>query len=145
MRYFGWWTAGCPKPACSLMPWNFHKDRHDCICGVRQMTATKTRIALLTGAVVALAVSFALPAQTPAAPATGVKVQKDVPIPMSDGVKLGGDIYLPDGPGPFPVMLCRTPYNKNGQAQWGNFFAQHGYATVVVDSRGLNASSGTWH
>jgi putative CocE/NonD family hydrolase len=63
---------------------------------------------------------------------------------MSDGVTLGGDIYRPDRPGKFPVLLCRTPYNKNGQAKWGDFFAQHGYAVVVVDSRGLNASGGKW-
>jgi uncharacterized protein len=103
------------------------------------------RTTLLACAMSALVISFCfrqMPAQTAA---SSIHVDKDVPIPMRDGVKLGGDIYRPQGSGKFPVLLCRTPYNKNGQAKWGNFFAQHGYAVVVVDSRGLNASGGTWH
>ena len=30
-----------------------------------------------------------------------------------DGVKLSTDVYLPEGSGPFPVILIRTPYSNN--------------------------------
>ena len=38
---------------------------------------------------------------------------KEVQVPMRDGMKLMADLYLPDAPGPFPVLVERTPYNKN--------------------------------
>jgi putative CocE/NonD family hydrolase len=73
-----------------------------------------------------------------------VKVDKNVKVPMRDGVTLATDIYYPDGPGPFPVMLSRTPYNKDGAARNADFFAKNGYVVVVQDSRGLYESSGEW-
>ncbi len=72
-------------------------------------------------------------------------VEKNVPVPMRDGVQLGADIYRPSAAGRFPVLLCRTPYNKNGQEALAKFFVEHGYAVVVVDSRGLHASKGQWN
>ena len=45
---------------------------------------------------------------------SSVRVQNDVPVPMRDRVRLSADVYLPDaGPGPWPVLLARTPYNNN--------------------------------
>jgi len=82
--------------------------------------------------------------QSPAGGASPV-IDKNVQIPMRDGVMLGADIYRPSATGKFPVMLSRTPYNKNGQEALAKFFVEHGYAVVVVDSRGLNASKGEWH
>ena len=46
---------------------------------------------------------------------------RNVMVAMRDGVRLATDVYLParDGaplPGPFPVILERTPYNKDGRA-----------------------------
>ncbi len=70
--------------------------------------------------------------------------QKDVPIPMRDGVALGGDVYLPDGQGPWPVLLTITPYGKNGAARTAAAYTPQGYAVVAVDSRGLRASKGKW-
>ena len=32
----------------------------------------------------------------------------DVMVEMSDGVSLGTDVHLPDGAGPFPVILTRS-------------------------------------
>lgn len=37
----------------------------------------------------------------------------DVFIPMRDGIRIPVDIYLPDGDGPFPTVLIRTPYIKS--------------------------------
>ena len=76
-------------------------------------------------------------------PPADVTVQKNVMIPMRDGVRLAADVYIPakDGvalPGKYPTILSRTPYNKEApgtvrEAQW---FTQHGYAVVMNDVRG---------
>ncbi|MBI4531176.1 MAG: CocE/NonD family hydrolase [Candidatus Latescibacteria bacterium] len=75
-----------------------------------------------------------------------VTVNKNVIIPMRDGTKLAADIYLPNADGPFPVLLERTPYNKEvaGEVQVGapEFFASRGYAVVIQDTRGRFASEG---
>src|SRR5439155_7325591 len=70
--------------------------------------------------------------------------QTDVLIPVSDGERLGADLYLPSGQGPFPVLLTITPYGKNGAGRTASSFLSHGYAVVAVDSRGLRASHGKW-
>jgi putative CocE/NonD family hydrolase len=70
--------------------------------------------------------------------------QTDVLIPMRDGAQLGADVYLPPGPGPFPVLLTITPYGKNGSGRGAAAQLAGGYAVVAVDSRGLRASKGKW-
>jgi uncharacterized protein len=40
-------------------------------------------------------------------------ILRDVPVPTRDGVQLSTDIYIPDGDGPFPTLLHRTPYDKS--------------------------------
>jgi len=76
---------------------------------------------------------------------TGIKVDTNVLVPMRDGERLAADIYRPNSTGKFPVLLCRTPYGKSGQADFARFLAQNGYAVVVMDSRGIYASHGEWH
>lgn len=61
-------------------------------------------------------------------------------LPMRDGTKLATDIYLPEGQGPWPVVLSRTPYNKN-TAKPARFLRE-GYAMVFQDFRGRFASEG---
>lgn len=65
-----------------------------------------------------------------------------VDIPMRDGVKLKADVYLPDGDGPFPVVLNRTPYNRKGVSGDGEKFAARSIAFVAVDVRGRFESEG---
>ena len=75
----------------------------------------------------------------------GVVVEKDVRIPMRDGVVLVADVYRPDAPGRFPVLVTQTPYNKNGSLGAGNrYFVERGYVHVVVDVRGTGGSGGVW-
>jgi putative CocE/NonD family hydrolase len=74
---------------------------------------------------------------------------KNVPIAMRDGVRLAADVYAPakDGqpvPGRFPAILERTPYNKDGSANWARFFASRGYVAIAQDVRGRYASEGRW-
>jgi uncharacterized protein len=68
----------------------------------------------------------------------------DVPVPMRDGVKLATDVFRPDVPGRFPVILMRTPYNKADEREDAIFFAQHGYVFLVQDVRGRYDSGGEW-
>ena len=67
-------------------------------------------------------------------------------VAMRDGVHLATDVYLPDGPGPFPAVLVRLPYDKNGRYCWMPFLATHflarGYAFVPQDVRGKFRSEG---
>lgn len=41
-----------------------------------------------------------------------IKIEKDVPAKMRDGVTLYADVYRPDADGEFPVLLTRLPYSK---------------------------------
>jgi len=76
-----------------------------------------------------------------------VTVTADVPVHMRDSTILRADIYRPVGSGSFPVLLCRTPYNKREPAyvDLGYRLAQHGYLTVIQDVRGRFASDGEWY
>lgn len=66
-----------------------------------------------------------------------------VMIEMSDGVRLATDVYLPKGEGPFPVILYRTPYDKN--SDMGPIdLREYGIAIVTQDSRGCHASEGEY-
>jgi putative CocE/NonD family hydrolase len=67
-----------------------------------------------------------------------------VMIPMRDGVKLATDIYRPVGDGKFPVILERTPYNKNASRASSRAFVSHGYVFIAQDVRGRYASEGHW-
>ncbi|MSO35597.1 MAG: X-Pro dipeptidyl-peptidase, partial [Acidobacteria bacterium] len=57
-------------------------------------------------AVLALAL-FATAAPPPQAPPE-VRIEKNVPAPMRDGVILRADVYRPAMPGRLPVLLQRT-------------------------------------
>lgn len=63
-------------------------------------------------------------------------------VPMRDGVRLATDVYLPQGKEPFPVILIRTPYNKDAIANIGIEGKKKGYAVVIQDTRGRFASEG---
>jgi putative CocE/NonD family hydrolase len=65
-------------------------------------------------------------------------------IPMRDGVILRADVWRPDDDEPHPVILARTPYNKqlaDPPRPWLKF-ASNGYTVVVQDCRGRWASDG---
>ena len=66
----------------------------------------------------------------------------NVRIPMRDGITLAADVYLPDAPGPFPVILSRSPYGGTSGLQYTGPCKQ-GFAVVWVDCRGRFLSGGT--
>jgi len=41
-----------------------------------------------------------------------ILIEKDIMIPMRDGVKLATDMYRLEGESPAPVLIIRAPYNK---------------------------------
>jgi predicted acyl esterase len=65
-----------------------------------------------------------------------------VMVPMSDGVRLATDVYLPDGDGPWPVRLVRTPYGRVRYNREYGSQAARGYAMVLQDMRGRFDSGG---
>ncbi|OLF14737.1 CocE/NonD family hydrolase [Actinophytocola xanthii] len=78
-------------------------------------------------------------------------VEVDVPVPMHDGVALATNVWRPAGPGPFPVLLVRTPYGKDDAGTYCNpklpdvfAFVEAGYAVVAQDVRGTSRSPGAF-
>jgi len=84
----------------------------------------------------------------------------DTPVPMRDGVRLYVDVYRPDAPGKFPVLLAFAIYNKDFQGPemnealpvqpaWSSlwcgpleagdthFFVSRGYVHVIGGPRGV--------
>jgi predicted acyl esterase len=63
-------------------------------------------------------------------------------VAMHDGTELATTVYLPEGPGPFPTIVARTPYNKDGLKGEAAKFVRQGYAFVGQDLRGRFKSKG---
>lgn len=77
-------------------------------------------------------------------------IEKNVPVRMRDGVVLCADVFRPAAQGKYPVILQRTPYNKNLTTVGFLMFdviraAGEGYAVVIQDSRGRYASEGEFY
>ena len=130
---------------------------------------------IATSALVATPATASTPASTPASTSTPAEASawqpraeqysktvttKDLPVAMSDGVKLRADLTLPadaDGKAigtPVPVVVTITAYNKTVIA--GGFggtlagadpayLVKRGYAQLTVDARGTGSSEGQWN
>ncbi len=77
-------------------------------------------------------------------------IEKEVEMPMRDGVVLRGDIYRPDTDEPVPAIIKRTPYDKDlGLLKTWNLdpmrFAKAGYAVIYQDTRGRYTSDGDFY
>jgi putative CocE/NonD family hydrolase len=73
----------------------------------------------------------------------------DVPATMRDGTILRSNVFTPNEPGTYPVILLRLPYN-NDVAQTYVYaspgsYASHCYAVVVQDVRGQYKSDGFFY
>jgi uncharacterized protein len=82
----------------------------------------------------------------------------DVPARMRDGVTLYADVYRPDAPGKFPVIVMRNPYSKTAlmrtpfsktggtmATDYAERFVSLGYVLVMQDTRGRFTSEGDWY
>ncbi|MEU7745285.1 CocE/NonD family hydrolase [Nonomuraea sp. NPDC049158] len=74
-----------------------------------------------------------------------VRVRRDLPIPMPDGVTLLADHYAPVRGDRAPVILIRSPYGRRGLFGWmcGRGFARRGFQVVIQSCRGGFGSGGT--
>jgi uncharacterized protein len=82
----------------------------------------------------------------------------NVPIPMSDGVVLRANVYLPAEGGTYPTVLTATGYNKDAANPTGQdcssstqgiagdqpALTEKGFAVMVFDDRGTGSSGGKW-
>ena len=76
-------------------------------------------------------------------PDYGVLEELDVKVTMRDGIRLSTNIYRPDAPGNFPVLLMRSPYGNGGpDDKEGHYYARRGYVVVIQDTRGRYGSEG---
>ena len=76
-------------------------------------------------------------------PENRIRVEKNIMVPMRDGVRLATDLYFPKGQeGPFPVVMTRLPYDKDNLSFVGKLFAQRGYVYVAQDCRACYNSEG---
>ncbi|MGH3040006.1 MAG: CocE/NonD family hydrolase, partial [Gaiellaceae bacterium] len=75
-----------------------------------------------------------------------VRVQRDLRMPMEDGIDLLADRYAPDGGDGLPLVLIRTPYGRRSTPfrLFGEIFAERGYQAVVQSCRGTFGSGGEW-
>lgn len=65
-------------------------------------------------------------------------------IVVRDGVEMATMVTLPEGNGPWPVILTRTPYGKESVGVTGALFdfTEKGYVHVMQDARGTGKSGG---
>lgn len=79
----------------------------------------------------------------PAGPAS-VKVERDIAVPMPDGVVLLADRYAPSGAGPAPLVLVRSPYGRRRRFGliYGRLLAERGFQVLIQSCRGTFGSGG---
>lgn len=72
--------------------------------------------------------------------------ETDVTCIVRDGTVLRADVYRPSKSGLYPVLLCRTPYDKSHlrYEYMASELARRGYIAVVQDIRGRSSSGGEW-
>ncbi len=93
-------------------------------------------------------------------PEHGIVMERGVRIPMRDGTELRGDVFRPDTPGRFPVIMAEAPYplyikvqpgvDDNGgvgtryqQFEQANpeYWVPRGYVYVTINTRGYGGSN----
>jgi putative CocE/NonD family hydrolase len=79
---------------------------------------------------------------------TRIIYEKNMEAVMRDGVVLRADVWRPDEPGRYPVLLTRTPYDKTHprismtSSLDPRLVVPHGYVMIYQDTRGRFASDG---
>jgi uncharacterized protein len=100
---------------------------------------------LATGAGSFFLSTTALQQSISAEPPPRVKIEYSIRVRMRDGVSLVADIYRPDKPGKFPVLLERTPYNRKDESGMAFDLAAHDYVVILQDTRGRYDSEGEFY
>jgi putative CocE/NonD family hydrolase len=74
-----------------------------------------------------------------------VRFEQNVLVTVRDGTRLAMDLHVPEGRGPWPVILEYLPYRKDDDAPFSgkhDYFARHRYVGARLDCRGTGASEG---
>lgn len=79
-----------------------------------------------------------------------ITIDTDVLVACRDGVSLASTVFRPQGPGGYPVVLVRTPYDRTTHASvslqvHAVALATAGYAVVLQDVRGRGSSGGSFY
>ncbi len=77
---------------------------------------------------------------------TGYRVDRDIAVPMRDGVDLLTDVFTPDRE-PAGTVLIRTPYGRSNlpAAVTAAVYAERGHRVVMQSVRGTFGSGGQFH
>lgn len=105
---------------------------------------TRPFLRLATMAVLLGAATAAAAAAAPGEPSP--VVDRGVPVPMRDGVRLQADVLRPAADGRFPTLVYRTPYGRE-HAEGNDVVRKavaRGYAVVLQDVRGRYGSEGAF-
>jgi uncharacterized protein len=73
--------------------------------------------------------------------------ERNVLIPLNDGVTLAADLQVPEGRERVPVLISFDPYRKDDisgafSEHWRRYFTGRGYGHLLVDVRGTGGSAG---
>jgi uncharacterized protein len=77
-----------------------------------------------------------------------IRIERDLRIPLRDGIRLAANLYRPAAPGRYPALLQYTPYLRDGFGGRGRVevgqiaLARRGYACLSLDVRGYGESEG---
>src|SRR5690349_18330631 len=76
-----------------------------------------------------------------------MRIERDARIPLRDGVTLTASVFRPDDETPVPGLVSLYPYRKDDwlgfvEEAVHRYFAERGYASLVVDMRGYGGSEG---
>lgn len=71
----------------------------------------------------------------------GMRIDWDVPVPMTDGAVLRADVFRPDDDGTYPVLMTLGPYGKGLAFQEGFAGMWQRLATVYPDAVARSSNS----
>ena len=82
----------------------------------------------------------------PRAETYDVLVERDIQVPMPDGVVLLADHYYPRGSNKLPTVLVRSPYGRGGiyGLLFARVFAERGFQALIQSCRGTFGSGGAF-
>jgi predicted acyl esterase len=95
-------------------------------------------------------------------PKYGIKEERDIYVPMRDGVRLAINVFKPDAKGKFPALVSLSPYVKDSQDAYllppqsidkplwdggveagdTKYVVARGYVHIIADQRGTGKSEG---
>ncbi|HEU5382902.1 MAG TPA: CocE/NonD family hydrolase, partial [Ktedonobacteraceae bacterium] len=78
-------------------------------------------------------------------PTYAIHVERQIPIPMTDGTILRADVYRPKASGRYPVLVERVAYALEDRCRYfGEYYASRGYVVVGQNVRGRFVSDGVF-